>query len=105
MRNYGIYWCPRCLGMRDSHLAEDADPEGDPTPDLECADCGYVWGPVYVQQACAPTIVHPTLSAQDREKGMQRLADRTMKAASRAGYPLENFTDHTFRIPRRNHGG
>ena len=104
-RNHGIYWCPGCLDMCDSHLAEDADPEGDPTPDLECARCGYVWGPTYVVQQHGPTLIKPTLSEEDRERGMQRLAERTQRWASKQGYVRENFTDPTIRIPRLNQGG
>lgn len=104
-RNMGIYYCPRCVCMRDSVLAEDATIDGDPTPDLECTVCGYVWGPNYIERVNGPTEIRPSLSVEDREAGMARLAERTMAYASRHGFPLENFTDPTIRIPRRNQGG
>jgi len=104
-RNHGIYYCPGCVGLRDSALAEDADDSGDPTPNLECAACGYIWGPIYVEQTYGPTLIKPTLDVDARVAGTARLAKRTLKWASKQGYPLENFTDLTIRIPRLNQGG
>ncbi len=104
-RNTGIYWCLACLAMRASELADDSSDVGDPTPDLACATCGYVWGPVYIEQPDGPTIIEPTLSVADRKRGIARVADAFEKYILHEGLEIRNMTDPTVRIPRRNQGG
>ena len=103
MKVAGIYWCPLCL---ESRKAAPVDPDPDAKlPDLECVECGYVWGTYYREHPDGPAQAVPTLDAEARRKGMERLIGQAEEWVIRNGWPVENLTQPTARLPRANYRG